>query len=74
MDNEDRAITKGWIEHWRRVGPLLEQIRRQELREFDYQKNWQMVDALLQIGCDFATPRTTSGLVELQRRLQRLRQ
>jgi hypothetical protein len=59
---------KDWIEHWRRVGPILEEIKRQELRNFKHEEQWEIVDALLQLGLDQAgPPRTTSGLVEWAR-------
>lgn len=61
------------IERWRRVGPLLARIRRQELREYDHRAHEASIDGLLQIACDRARPRSTSGLVELQRLLAKLR-
>ena len=60
---------KDWVEHWRRLGPILEAIRREELRHFNYEEQLPIIDALLQLGCDRAVPRPTSGLVELQRLL-----
>jgi hypothetical protein len=53
--------------YWRRVGPKLDRIRRAELRTFNYEEQLPIIDALLQLGCERATLRTTSGLVELQR-------
>jgi hypothetical protein len=58
---------KEWIENWRRAGPKLEEIRRWELRNFNHEEQWEMVDALLQIGFAHATPCATSGLVEFER-------
>lgn len=62
---------RGFVEHWRKVGSLLEEIRRQELRDFDHKANVEIIDALLQLGVDCGEERTTSGLVELQRRLHK---
>jgi hypothetical protein len=59
--------------YWRRVGPELDRIRRQELRNFNYEENRAAIDALLQLGCDLAVPRNTSGLVELERLLAKAR-
>jgi len=59
-----------WVELWRRVSPKLEEIRRRELRNFDYEKQLTLIDALLQLVCSMRVPRMTSGLVELQRRLR----
>lgn len=62
----------GFIAHWKRVGPILAQIRRDELRRFDWDKNWALVDSLLDLTVDRPSePRTTSGLVELQRFMRR---
>ena len=64
--------TAEFVAHWKRVGPLLTEIRRRELQQFDWDKDWSLVDALLELGAEQpAAPRTTSGLVDLQRFLQR---
>jgi hypothetical protein len=57
------------VAHWRRIGPELERIRRQELREFNYREQWHVIDALLDAGYGWVPERTMSGLVELQRLL-----
>ncbi len=48
------------------------EIRRRELRQFDYEKDFEAIDALLQIGYLFRQPRPTSGLVEQQRLFRKL--
>src|SRR5262245_7180123 len=53
--------------HWNRIGSKLVRIRRRELREFDHAKYRASIDALLDIGFKYTRPRTTSGLIELQR-------
>jgi hypothetical protein len=60
---------KDFVELWRRVGPKLDRIRQEELRNFELQKQRPLIDALLEIGVSFAQPRITSGLVELERLL-----
>jgi hypothetical protein len=69
--NRRNASNREFIERWRRAAPILERIRKQELRNFDYKKNWKIIDALLQLGVDFAVERKTSGLIELQRLLHK---
>ena len=69
MDEPNSHSDKEWVEHWRRLGPILEEIRREELRHFNYEEQLPIIDALLQLGVDYAVPRPTSGLVELQRLL-----
>jgi hypothetical protein len=60
-----------FIERWKRVGPLLDEIRRKELRLFRHEDNWRIIDGLLEIGFQHSTRQTTSGLVELQKLLHR---
>jgi hypothetical protein len=69
MANRQAHSDKEWVEHWRRLGPKLEAIRRWELRHFNYEEQLPVIDALLQLGVENAVPRPTSGLVELQRLL-----
>ena len=72
--NEPRQDDAAWVKHWQRIGPLLEQIRREELRNFKYENHVDLIDSLLEIGCRTGPPRTTSGLVELQRLFQKARE
>lgn len=58
------------VAHWRRIGPELDRLRRQELRHFNYEEQLPIIDALLQLACERASPRATSGLVELERLLR----
>ena len=61
--DEYRTLMKQWIDQWRRTGPLLEAIRRKELREIN------TYDAIARL-CIHAFPertlRATSGLVDQQ--------
>jgi hypothetical protein len=58
------------VEHWLRVGPILDELRRQELRDFRHEENAAAIDALLDLGARCGPPRTTSGLIEMQRLLR----
>ena len=69
-----RTDNKAWVEHWQKIGPKLDAIRREELRKFKHEDHLEEIDALLEIGSRFGTPRTTSGLVEQQRLFQKARQ
>lgn len=58
------------VRQWESTGKELEQIRRDALRGMPY--NWKDVDALLELGDrSNAQPRSTSGLVEMQRLFQK---
>jgi len=69
----EKEKIRRWVEAWRKAAPVLERMRIEEMRNFDYAKNAQMVDALLELGLRHATPRKTSGFVEMQRILRKLR-
>lgn len=61
-----------WVRRWEQAGPALERIRRDALRGLPY--TWQDVDALLELGDHYeGPPRTTSGLIEMQRLFMRAR-
>lgn len=54
------------VRQWEETGRELERIRQSALRGMPY--NWADVDALLALGDSYdGPPRTTSGLVEMQR-------
>ena len=72
MTTPTREELRAYLEHWKRVGPQLEAIRRQELRNFDFEANREHVAGLFEMAVQHGPPRMTSGLVELRRRLQEI--
>jgi hypothetical protein len=74
MTHDEKKLMKKWVETWKRAGPILEEIRKDELRNFDYQKNKQIIDEMLQWAIDHAKPRLSSGLVEQQRWFMKMRE
>jgi len=51
---------------WERASDEMQRLRDEKLRDMEY--NWEDVDALLELGqLANLPPRTTSGLVEMQR-------
>lgn len=63
----------GFVAHWKRVGPILQKIRDDELRRFDFEAQREITDGLLEIGAAYPVKRTTTGLVELQRLFGKVR-
>jgi hypothetical protein len=60
-----REQYRAYVEQWRRAGPELERIRREELRAYRYDS--KDAETLLEIADDYdGPPRLTSGLVEMQ--------
>jgi hypothetical protein len=46
-----REDLRAYLEHWKRVGPQLEAIRREELRRFDFEAHRDHVAGLFENGC-----------------------
>lgn len=63
-----------WVDAWKRAGSALEEVKRRELRAYDYDKNQALLDEMLQWACDHRRIRLTSGLVEQQRMFMKLRE
>ena len=66
---QDAEMIRRWVQTWKEAGPELERIRLREVRDND-----QLV-ALSQLARATRTqpPDETSGLVEMQRHLAKLR-
>ena len=74
MTDKEKKMMKKWVETWKRAGPILEEIRKEELSNFDYRKNKHIIDEMLQWTIDHAEPRMSSGLVEQQRWFMKLKE
>jgi hypothetical protein len=62
-----------FVSRWRRVGPLLETIRNDELYAMAEAERLKMIDALLSLAASNPAPHAIPwGLVEMQRRLRKL--
>jgi hypothetical protein len=72
---EQRLTTKQWIEHWDRVGPLLERVRHDELRALTDEEAASACETLFEFAISSPSyqERITSGFVEQQRLFQKLR-
>lgn len=69
---DEREKMRLWVETWKRAGPELEAIRREEVRDAD---NLEVLDALEDAFNDALRlpPRESSGMVEMQRWFAKLR-
>ncbi len=67
MNTKQKQQMRVWVNTWKEAGEALKEIKRQELRQYDYEKNFPQIDAMLQWAYEHRTPRETSGLVEQQR-------
>jgi hypothetical protein len=72
MTRSEIILLREYVERWRRTGPELEAIRREELRSFDHAADWRLIDGLLAAGLRRRDERVTSGMVEMQKWFRRL--
>jgi len=69
LPDSDPKGLRAYVEHWRRVGPILQQIRDDELRLMTAKERRRAIASVL----SFSRPdvdRPTSGLVEWYKMLQ----
>ena len=59
--------TKAWVDNWKRVGPILERIEAEELRRWETKDAIRRLMPMIDWCCERAVPRTTSGMIEMQR-------
>jgi hypothetical protein len=70
---EQIAQGRQWVAAWRRAGPALERIRRQELRALDPYVAIVLLCGTASYREPPRAPRSTSGLVDQQRFFLKLR-
>jgi hypothetical protein len=63
---EQIAHGKIWVKAWREAGPILEQLRRDELRRIDGQRAIALLCGPADYRLAPRAPKPTSGLVEQQ--------
>ena len=73
MNDTEKDLIRRWVETWQRAAVELEEVKRQELRNFDYEKHRKNIDAMLQWAFEHRQERLTSGFVEQQRWFRKLR-
>lgn len=66
MTTESSNLEK-WAKTWQKAESALQQVKTQELQNFDMDLNADLVDGMLQCAFDHSLPRQSSGLVEQQR-------
>jgi hypothetical protein len=74
MQEDMKQATKEWVENWKRVGPILEQMKYEELRKPDYHKELEGLLGMIDLACKQSEPSKTSGLVEQQRLFMKMRE
>lgn len=67
MTAEERAHAQEWVAAWRRAGPELERMRREEIRHAEKTSSISAFDGLFEGAIRDCPAKPTSGLVEQQR-------
>ena len=69
---DDREKMRLWVENWKQTGPILEEIRRKEIRELDTLETIAALADAFRYACTLPV-RTSSGMVEMRRWFAKLR-
>jgi hypothetical protein len=75
-DNEDMTEAdriRQWVRTWKQHGPELERIRLRQVRDEDQALSVSQLARALNYATSSQPPNDTSGLVEMQRYLAKLR-
>ena len=70
----EQENARRWVQTWKVAGPLLEQIRAEEIRAADTVKSMEILDDAFSSAVWLNKPRPSSGLVEQQEIFSRARQ
>jgi hypothetical protein len=73
MDELERKRVQQWVRNWEVVGPVLERLRDEAIRNTDTATAIEMLSDAFESARLHWTAPTTSGLVEQQRWFARLR-
>ena len=69
----EAEMNRRWAQTWKEAGPELEKIRLREVRDADNLLSLQLLASAFNHATSSQPPRETSGLVEMQRHLAKLR-
>jgi len=73
MDVKEKEDIKKWIKYWELAGIALKEVKKNELVSFNYAKNMELLDEMLQWAHENRTIRISSGLIDQQRLFAKLR-
>lgn len=73
MTTTEQENARRWVHTWKVAGPLLEQIRAEEIRATDTVKSMEILDDAFSSAVWLNPPRSGSGLVEQQEIFSRAR-
>ena len=71
-NREEEERLTAWVQNWQVVGPELERMKREEIRRANTQEAIMLFDLAFKAALRNTPPRTTSGLVEMQKLFRKL--
>jgi hypothetical protein len=72
METSDTDRLRAWVQNWEVVGPEIERLRREKIRNANTPEAIKQFDLAFKAALRNTPPRTTSGLIEFQRLLRKL--
>jgi len=66
MTGHEKAEIRAWIQGWRKAGPILEEIRAEEIRATDTVAALEVLDGMFTHAVETLPARESSGLIEQQ--------
>ncbi len=72
MESSDTDRLRDWVRNWEVLGPELERLRRESIRNANTVESIRLFDLAFKATLRNISPRQTSGLVEFQRLLGKL--
>lgn len=66
MTENEKALIRAWVKNWQEVGPLLEEIRAEEIRAADTVRAMEVLDDMFNHAVKTMPARESSGLIEQQ--------
>ena len=73
MDEAQKKLAKQWVENWKRVGPILERERLLNLGKRPIAETIELFDGFFKHALLRNVPSVTSGLVEMQSYLRKIK-
>jgi hypothetical protein len=74
MTAEERELMKKWVETWKTTGPILERLRREDVRNANTGLAIQHLSGLVLPSLQQYPAKPTSGLIEQQALFKKLHQ
>lgn len=67
MSDKEKEAIRNWIKCWARTGPILEQLKREDILSANTQMSIEFLDDAFESALWLYPPLPTSGLIEQQR-------